>query len=279
MISYFIWIFTICFHLCSMVYTSMQRSVFMSISFYLVFWKQMYALLLIKSYFVILYIFIYVGYLLHWMRLISLWIEWDLKGGWLWLLGFNGWLLGRLEWGGSMWKECHKCCVKCGLNEVVKRREVEVWTAEMECFWSSSLEQTAIRSSKPITELLSLEPTHFFARAFLFRSSSLERPLIPRANPSQSIGRLSLHLSSLDLSWFEVVRSSELISAQANPFQRVVRLSHSFCSLDPSWLGPVRSSELISARANPSQNAVPLNEPFSSLERTVQNYWAVFKHD
>ena len=38
-----------------------------------------------------------------------------------------------------------------GVNEVVKRREVEVWTAEMEYFRSSLLKQTSIRSSEPFT--------------------------------------------------------------------------------------------------------------------------------
>ena len=85
-------------------------------------------------------------------------------------------------------------------------------------FWSSSLEQTHIPSSEPLTEHGSLDQT----------------PQARSSQPSQKLGH-----------------SSDPLYTQAAPFQRLDRLSHLSSSLEPSWLGLVHLSEPMSARVNP----------------------------
>ena len=89
--------------------------------------------------------------------------------------GFNGWLLEDLNGMEGGGKSAIDIVWSVGFNEGLKRKGDEVWTAETEKFWSSSLERTTIRLSEPFTEPLLLELTSSFARAFLFWSSSLER--------------------------------------------------------------------------------------------------------
>ena len=145
------------------------------------------------------------------------------------------------------------CCQGDGLNGVLSRREVEVQTAETECFWSSSLERTSIRSSKPFTKPLSLEPTSSFSQAFLFRSSSIERTHTRSSEPLPEPWSLEppfffarpFLTQSSSLEW-TYTRSSE-------PLTELCSLEPPHSSLEPSWTKPVCSSEppiRSSARAN-----------------------------
>ena len=117
-----------------------------------------------------------------WILIWWLCIELDVEGEEMWFLGFNGMVVGGFnvdEMGG---RRAINVVLKVGLNGV------EVYgKSAINIVWSVGLNGVLRRRemrfgllkrsvSEPFTEPLSLEPTFSFARAFLFRSSSLERP-------------------------------------------------------------------------------------------------------
>ena len=111
-------------------------------------------------------------------------------------------------------------CQRNGLNEVWREEGDEARTAKTKSFWSSSLERTYIRlskpsqnmvsssqlpicsiqplpeasllerthirSSEPLPEACPLEPLSQFTRPFLTQTSSLERTYIRSSEPSQN---------------------------------------------------------------------------------------------